>query len=329
MMRISHQGLFNRTASQITQNYDRYVQQQALVSVGKSFLQASDAPADAAQALQARALIGTNDQFQENIQTAHGWVTYSDQQLNGVMGALQDARKLVVQVSNDVTFEAGSPQRLGAAEKIDAILEEMLGYANAQFEDRYIFAGFETDTQPFTAVRNGQGEITSVAYNGNNATVEAIQREVGENTRLTINVDGKEVFVDPSGTSTSEKVFNELIKLRDDIRSNKPLAPDDGSIPPYGYPTVDYLTQHLTALDNVLETMDLKRAELGQRGKSLTRLLDLTRNQRTNLTRTLSEREDLDMAQGALQLTNQLNLYQAAINSGAKIVSPTLMQFLK
>lgn len=329
MIRISHLTLFNRTGSQITENYDRYVKQQALVSVGKSFLKASDAPADAAQALQARQLIGNNEQFQKNIQTAHGWVTYTDQQLNAVMTTLQDARQTVVQLSNDVTFEPGSPERMAAAEKIDAMLEEMMGYANEQYEGRYIFGGFQTDQPPFTPVRNAQGEITSVTYTGNQTVVEDIQREVSDSTRLTINVDGKEVFVDPSGTSTNEKVFNQLIKLRDDIRSAKPLAPPDGTVPPYNYPTIDYLTQHLTALDNTMDRMDLQRAELGERGKGLTRLLDQTRNQHSNLSQILSSREDLDMAQGALQLTNQLNLYQAAINAGAKIVSPTLMQFLK
>jgi len=73
----------------------------------------------------------------------------------------------------------------------------------------------------------------------------------------------------------------------------------------------------------------LKRAELGETSATMQRMLEQTRYHKTNLQDILSTHEELDMAKGALQLTNQLNLYQAAINAGGKIVAPTLMQFLR
>jgi flagellar hook-associated protein 3 FlgL len=327
--RVSHQSLFDRTGYNISQDYERYTSQQALVASGKQFLAPSDNPTHAAAALQARQHINVNEQFSKNIATAHGWLEYTDTQLNGVMKGLQEARAKVVQASNDITFEAGSPQRLGAAETVDAILEEMLTYANASYEGRFVFAGFKTGTQPFSAVRDASGEITGVTYNGNNAAVEDIRRDVAENVRMTVNVDGKEVFIDPTNTSSSEKVFNSLIQLRDDLRGNKPLAPADGSVPPYTYPTNNFITQHLTSLTNMMDTINLQRAEIGEKAATLTRQAEQMRYSRANITNILVDREDLDMAKGALQLTNQLNLYQAAINAGGKIVSPTLMQFLR
>jgi len=177
--------------------------------------------------------------------------------------------------------------------------------------------------------RDAVGEITAVTYNGNNSTQELIKREVAPNTRFTINVDPKDIWLDVTGTGTDEKIFNELIQLRDDLRSNDPVAPPDGSVPPYTYPNFTYVTQHLTALQNLIDRVNLKRAELGETSATMQRMLEQTRYHKTNLQDILSTHEELDMAKGALQLTNQLNLYQAAINAGGKIVAPTLMQFLR
>ncbi|MBM3460828.1 MAG: hypothetical protein FJX76_01875, partial [Armatimonadetes bacterium] len=103
---------------------------------GKAFLQASDNPTEAVQALQGRQMINVNEQYQKSLTLANGWVTYTDQNLDTVIKGLQDARQEVVQVSNDVTFAPGSQQREASAKAINAILEEMLGYANAQYEGR-------------------------------------------------------------------------------------------------------------------------------------------------------------------------------------------------
>ncbi|MBM3464004.1 MAG: hypothetical protein FJX76_18065, partial [Armatimonadetes bacterium] len=91
-LRVSHQALFDRTAFQIMQGYDRYTSQQGLVASGKAFLQASDNPTEAVQALQGRQMINVNEQYQKSLTLANGWVTYTDQNLDTVIKGLQDAR---------------------------------------------------------------------------------------------------------------------------------------------------------------------------------------------------------------------------------------------
>lgn len=336
-IRVTQQSLYDNSSFNILNDYARYQKQQALVSSGKSILQASDNPIEEDLALQTRSAINSNEQFDKNLSSANGWVQYTDQNLNSVISALQSAKQQVVEVSNDVNTAPGSPQRTAAAQSVNALLEEMVSYGNAQYENRYIYSGFKTDTPPFTATRNASGQITAVTYNGNLTTNESIQRDVSLNTRIPINVDGKQVFIDPSGaggsttgaTGTSEQIFNELIQLRNDLTSNKTVYTADGSTPPYTYPNMQYLSQHLTALTHIIDKVDTTRASLGAKADVMTRLQQQNLNQKTNLQTILSGHEDLDMAKGALQLTNQLNLYQAAISAGAKIMSPSLMQFLK
>ena len=46
-------------------------------------------------------------------------------------------------------------------------------------------------------------------------------------------------------------------------------------------------------------------------------------------TKLLSNTEDTDLAKAILDLTNQQNVYQAALRSGASIIQPSLLDFLR
>jgi flagellar hook-associated protein 3 FlgL len=49
----------------------------------------------------------------------------------------------------------------------------------------------------------------------------------------------------------------------------------------------------------------------------------------TTTTTLLSQTEDTDLAKAILDLTNQQNTYQAALRSGASIIQPSLLDFLR
>ena len=46
-------------------------------------------------------------------------------------------------------------------------------------------------------------------------------------------------------------------------------------------------------------------------------------------TKLLSDTEDTDISQAIVDLTTQQNVYQAALKSGASIIQPSLLDFLR
>ncbi len=56
---------------------------------------------------------------------------------------------------------------------------------------------------------------------------------------------------------------------------------------------------------------------------------DQLQNQRLTLTELLSNTEDLDFAGAVMDLTAQQNVYNAALQTGAKVIQPTLLDFLR
>jgi flagellar hook-associated protein 3 FlgL len=78
-------------------------------------------------------------------------------------------------------------------------------------------------------------------------------------------------------------------------------------------------------LNDVLE----QRADVGARSNRL----DLTKNrlsdQYTNFSELMSNNEDADMAEVIMNLKNEENVYKASLEAGARIIQPSLMDFLR
>ncbi|HOL92687.1 MAG TPA: flagellin, partial [Clostridiales bacterium] len=61
--------------------------------------------------------------------------------------------------------------------------------------------------------------------------------------------------------------------------------------------------------------------------------LELTMNRMlndiTNFTRLMSENEDVDMTETIMNLKNEENVYRASLAGGARIIMPSLVDFLR
>ncbi len=85
----------------------------------------------------------------------------------------------------------------------------------------------------------------------------------------------------------------------------------------------------LGQVDNAIQHLIDSRAEIGTRGKRLETLSSRLDSQKLTSTQRLSEIEDADLAELASDLAAHEASYQAALISAAKIIQPTLMDFLK
>jgi flagellar hook-associated protein 3 FlgL len=82
-------------------------------------------------------------------------------------------------------------------------------------------------------------------------------------------------------------------------------------------------------LDASIQHLIDSRAEIGSRGARLNTLSSRQDDQKLTATKRLSEIEDSDIAELVSQLATHESSYQAALAAAAKIIQPTLMDFLK
>jgi len=229
------------------------------------------------------------EQMGRNIDFGNSWLNASESALTSVETILSDTKALCVQMANGTI---GADQRSAAAETVQNNLQEIVSLANTNVAGNYIFSGTKTDTVPFD--QNG-------TYNGDN---NAFAIKISKNSTIEIGSDGDAVF----GT-----LFNTLIDLKDDLQNNN----------------VDGIQD---AMDNLDGNFDGIRTKISDIGSKMNRMEIKNKiYQDLNLTNTkrLSNIEDADIAEAVMNVKAAELTYQAALASSSKVMTLSLVNYLK
>ena len=85
----------------------------------------------------------------------------------------------------------------------------------------------------------------------------------------------------------------------------------------------------MTALDTELTNMDTLRAQIGAKLNRVTEGQTRLSGLQVTLTKLNSTFEDVDMAKAVSELATQQTTFQAALGVAAKVLPPTLLDFLR
>lgn len=300
--RITQESMGRTILSNIGLNLKKMQEIQEKLSTGKQINRPSDNPSGARKILGLKTEELKFQQFAENTEIARERMNYTLNSLENIQNILHKIKELGIQASNDTL---GQTERKILASELNELLESVLQFTNTDNDGRYIFAGTKTSTMPFFAMRDSVGRISSVTYAGNN---EEINYQIGPNTDIQINMPGGTVFQDKS-------VFSTLISMRDTLESD----------------TFD--SSSFLDLRNTLDTAtDVLSTEITNFGAKTNRL-ELTSQSLENLRITLKElisyTEEADVASLIMDLKNQENILHSSLQTGARIIQPTLLDFLK
>ena len=153
-----------------------------------------DDPMAAAHATRYRSYTARLERFSTNIETVRERSRIAEGYVQQATDLLQRTRELAVQGAHG-TYAADDLSHM--AGEVDQILEQMVELANARGSDgTTIFGGDRTNVLPFQPLMGIRGggdtqRITGVTYRG---TINTQQAEIGENSYITTNLIGNEVF---------------------------------------------------------------------------------------------------------------------------------------
>ncbi|MCL5256752.1 MAG: flagellar hook-associated protein FlgL [Chloroflexi bacterium] len=293
-MRVTSQMMSNTVLNNLAQNVQRMEKYQAQMSSGKRLNNLSDDPVALVRALTLRSTMEQNDQYSRSIDSAKSWLNTTDVNLGAVNDLLIRATELATNGANDTI---GSEQRHAIALEVRQLLENAVQVGNSTYEGRYIFAGFQTDTAPFTLAGDG----SSVTYNGDHG---AIPREIGSATTIQVNTDGEQALT---------PVFDVLIRLYQSLEADDTKG----------------ISDTLNSIDAAIDTVLSARAEVGARVNRLEGSDTQISEVQGYLADLLSKAEDTDMADVITKLATEQTLYQAALGAAAKTLQPSLIDFLR
>ncbi|HLE87987.1 MAG TPA: flagellar hook-associated protein FlgL [Candidatus Brocadiaceae bacterium] len=300
--RITQESLSRTTLSNIKLNYKKMQEIQEKLSSGKQINRPSDDPSGARKVLGLRTEDLQVQQFLDNTETAKEQINYTSNTLESIQEIFTKIKGLTIQAGNDTL---GQSDRKIIANELDELLESVLQNANTDNNGRYIFSGTETLTSAFTATRDSNGNISSVSYNGNN---EEIKYQIGPDTFIQVNLPGGKLFQD-------NKAFSTLVSLRDSLKAS---------------------TFDSTAFSNLRNTLDTATnalsTEITRFGAKANRLEITTNsleNSQTALKELISYTEDADVASLIMDLKHQENVLLSSLKTGAMVIQPTLLDFLR
>src|SRR3954447_21564271 len=207
-MRITTGMTQRSTLSDLNRINERVTKAQIQASSNRQISRHSDAPCDAARALQLRESLAGVKQYQRNIQDGQGWQETAEAALSSITDSVQRARELLVQGTSDTTDPAS---RESIAKELDQIIAGIKQNANATYEGRYVFSGAATDVAPYL-------DGATDAYQGDTTTLVA--RQIGPGVSLDIGMTAASFLGSGSGSGSGDgKLLDTLRSVATNLRS--------------------------------------------------------------------------------------------------------------
>lgn len=292
-MRVTNQTLMSSAQRNLQANKAHLASLQGQVSDLKRITRPSDDPTGTGSSLQVRAQQAAAAQYSRNIDNGRGWLTTADTAMTNSTDILRRVKDLTIQGSSDVLTPAAKE---GIAAELDGLKQNLLSQANATFMGRNVFAGNSDAGVAFTSA-------SPAAYTGTGSTVE---RRVADGVTVRVDADGAAIFGTGAGSA-----FDLIDKIAADLRSGANAA------------------SNIPALDQRMTTLIAEHASIGARDAQIQRAQDVNVTQQGNLEAQRAGIEDVDMSKAILDLQLQSTNYQAALAVTAKVLPPTLMDFLR
>ncbi|MGN8647382.1 flagellar hook-associated protein FlgL [Gracilibacillus sp. HCP3S3_G5_1] len=298
-MRVTQSMLTNNMLRNISSSYQTLGKYMDQLSTGKKINRPSDDPVVAMKGMDYRTQVNQIEQFERNIGEVHNWMDNSDSALAKVQQGLERLRELAVQGANG-TYEEG--QRGNIASEVEQIKEHLLELANTKVNDKYIFSG---------AATTGNGGEPPYQLNEDGTFVNPINNddvriEVSSGTKIRVNVQPDSIF--------TEELFTDLTEFAEALRDGT----DDEAI-----------GEFIGRLDTHINNNVNARADLGARQNRVDLVENRVKEQLVTAKDMMSKNEDADMEQVIMNLISQEAVHRAALSGGARIIQPTLLDFLR
>ncbi|MHC4264384.1 MAG: flagellar hook-associated protein FlgL [Planctomycetota bacterium] len=381
-------NVYNNASFALFNHSKEIARLQEQASTGSRVNRPSDDPGAAYNILGFKTEQGSLENYIETLSDAQNTLIASTASID----AMKTSITSLIGIISGVT--GTSSQNNILLEGVDNALEELVMWANSDYQGQYLFSGGDSATQPYTVERNGDGRITSVTYQGSD-----IERKVevapgmwtttfysGEDIFLSddrsaaifsgttgvaagtgtssvtgdvfltvtgspgnydlsidggltaVNTDGTDtnlavtdsrtgqvLYVDTTGiTNTGQEwvrvpgtydIFNTLIAIRNQIESGGDIE--------------ELRSNALESLDEIYNLLVRKGVTIGFKIGMMDDLNSNLSDLKFNVEENMAQLEQADIAQLAIDLSRRDVLYQMSLSVTAKLLSLSLLDFIR
>lgn len=359
-MRITSFMIFNQLASALQKNMEDFTKLNSQLASGKRIEKPSDDVIGMMRSLDYRLSISTTEQYKRNIAEAAFHLKFTDDVLGSVADSLQELKKLLSTGGNAQSQE----NRSFYAEQAAKWRDLLLGLSNTKLRERYIFSGHQTNQKAFTY----DSTTYRYNYNGDLGEINVLlDTEATLPLNITGSKAFSFAMNGPLPTELSDGTPINYTQSTDPLTGVTTTTVEIGSAgdPEYDTFTFSNLLDMTNVLSFAFEYKDVDGSDLNadpaiQEEMAMHRLMALSapfadasnqitniqaeigtkqvhlNDQKTridssalNLTNALSETEDADIDTTLTEILKTDTALQALRESASRILSQSLMDFLK
>jgi flagellar hook-associated protein 3 FlgL len=346
-LRVPDGLLYTKGADSLVRTRDKMVQNQEQATTGKRINRPSDDPVGIMKVIDLKAKDAREEAIQMNLETANGFLNIADTSLGELSEVLSRTKELALQMSNSTNF--GGDVRESVSKEVEQLLMRAVQIGNTRVGDRYIFAGYQTNRPPFDPNGNYFGDTGEIHV------------ELGRGQTMAINVPGVQPFFGISEVpQESESIRqdpsqNSLPTVSGDLRtpasveaSNRDVdqdSPEYADIARRSGVNVFHAIRNfasalhqgnkvevnatIDSLDQAFKQVLSSRSIVGARQNMLGLSQSSLESSRSNSASLKSAAEDADVLKMYSDLGKNENVLKASLEVNRKILSPSLLDFLK
>ncbi|MTV27359.1 hypothetical protein FTX61_18350 [Nitriliruptoraceae bacterium ZYF776] len=296
-MRITSEVMVNRSLERLRSRLETYDRAQTQLATGRRINAPSEDPVGSRRVLSLQGSLRSRESEMRNADDARGWLDAADSQLQSAVERLGRVRDLATRGANLLAADEGP----ALAVEIRAIIGELEGIANTKHLGRPLFGGF------------GGGDAVTRAPDGTfeaHGTGDEVMRRVADRESVRINVTAGEWL---GFASADGDVLSQLSALADALEANDSTA------------VGTFLAPVERATSRVLDGLAQIGAASNRVESARSRAVDLTMTLKSEL----SAVQDLDIAEGIMELQIQQVAYEATLQALGKALPPSLVAFLR
>lgn len=305
MLRVTSNMMNSQLLLNLNRNARTMNETQLQLATGRKINKASDDPVGITYSLRYRAELSSNEQYTKNVDSALSWLDYNDTVLGQAGDVVQRLRELIVNASTGTNPQSALDS---INEEVLQLKEQLVDISNSTLNGKYIFNGEQYNVKPYDFVKGTDGTY-DVSKNITTDTGQ-IQYMVGEGVRMPISMTGNDVF---GHTGDADNLFALINTISAGLKSGDLTA----------------VSGQLDKVDTRLETILSARSEIGAKTNRVELMQDRLSDLNINLTELQANTEDADYEGLIMESKIQENIYNASLSVGAKIISTTLVDFIR
>ena len=295
------------------------------ISTGKVINTVSDDPHKAIKIMNINNEIKYTEKYNSNIDETVGWMNTTDGALESTGNLLNEIKETILKVGNG-TYSQNEMKSLN--EDMNEKIKQLADTLNSTHGGKYLFGGSSVDDAPITVIENPDGTVKlEFSKDKNGQTIpntDDLKADISSGINIDYNISVGEILNIKDGNGN-------IVNLLDEINNLSTLMNDiaNGDEQTAAKAKETLLNDTKGKIDTLFDHVVNERTSLGVRVSTAEKIKELNDEDILNIQDVLSKTQDTDVVEKFIELKSAEMIYQASIQVGAKLIQPTILDYIR